>query len=222
MLRRLGRIAMGTMAVIVVVLVCAWCMVGYASTKGIEKPKYEVLSKADGYEIREYAAYIRAEVTLPGKYRETLDGGFRQVADYIFGNNTKREDIPMTAPVLSEKSAAKESEKIPMTAPVLHERSTEGESFTIAFIMPSKYTMETLPQPNNPDVRLREVPKQRFAVVKFSWYATKDRVERKTERLKAAMERDGLKPAGEPIVAQYNPPWTPPFMRRNEIQIPIQ
>ena len=128
----------------------------------------------------------------------------------------------MTAPVLSEKSAAKEWEKIPMTAPVLHEKSSEDESFTIAFIMPSKYTMETLPQPNNPDVRLREVPKQRFAVVKFSWYATKDRVEKKTERLKAAMERDGLKPAGEPIVAQYNPPWTPPFMRRNEIQIPIQ
>ena len=77
MLKKLGRIAMGSLAVIVVVLVCAWCMVGYASTKGIEKPKYEVLSKADGYEVREYAAYIRAEVTLPGKYRETLYGGFR-------------------------------------------------------------------------------------------------------------------------------------------------
>lgn len=210
------RILGWTLGAMGVLALAGWSAVGYASTKDIEEPAYTVAAEKDGYEIREYAGYIRGEVTLEGKYRETLYDGFRNVADYIFGNNTARGEIAMTAPVMQETA----SQKIAMTAPVLQDQQGDGR-YTVAFVMPSSFTMETLPRPNNPAVTLREVPRQRFAVLKFGWYATEDRAAKKIEKLKGHLTRDGLVAAGEPIVAQYDPPWTPPFMRRNEIHIPL-
>lgn len=206
---------MGVVGAIIVLLLGGWSAVGYASTKDIETPKYTVVEEKDGYEIREYAAYIRAEVTLEGKYRETLYDGFRKVADYIFGNNAGKSGIAMTAPVMQQQP-----EKIAMTAPVMQDQGADGR-YTVAFVMPSSYTMDTLPKPNNAEVSLREVPKQRFAVLRFGWYAGEGRAAKKIARLKEFLQRDGLVAAGEPIVAQYDPPWTPPFMRKNEIQIPL-
>ena len=216
MKRRLLKIMAGLAVGIAVALVGAWTAVGYMSTKGIEEPEYSVVEKRRGYEIREYAPYIRAEVTLEGAYRDTLYGGFRQVADYIFGNNTKSEKVAMTAPVIQEKS-----EKIAMTAPVIQEAGEGRNTYTVAFVMPKEYTLETLPKPNNPNVAFREVPARRFAVLKFGGYATERRVERKKAQLAKSLERDGLKGAGTEIVAQYDPPWTPFYMRRNEIQVPL-
>jgi hypothetical protein len=193
-----------------------WILAGYVPTRGIETPAYTIIDKHDGYEVREYAPQIRAEVTLEGEYGGTLNAGFRQLADYIFGNNTGKAPISMTAPVLAEKS-----EKIAMTAPVLSEKGA-AQSRTISFVMPKKYTIESLPKPNNAKVALREVPAKRFAVLKFSGYASEKRAAKKTAQLMDALRRDGVKTANEPVVAQYNPPWTPPFMRRNEIQAPLQ
>ncbi|NLV41691.1 MAG: heme-binding protein [Candidatus Hydrogenedentes bacterium] len=201
---------------IAVALVGAWTAVGYMSTKGIQEPAYTVVEKKRGYEIREYAPYIRAEVTLEGAYRDTLYGGFRQVADYIFGNNTKSEKVAMTAPVIQEKS-----EKIAMTAPVIQEAGEGKNTYTVAFVMPREYTLETLPKPNNPNMAFREVPARRFAVLKFGGYATERRVERKRAQLVKSLDRDGVKAAGTALVAQYDPPWTPFYMRRNEIQVPL-
>lgn len=217
MVGKKGRIMGAIIAGAVVVLFGAWTVVGYTSTKDIETPQYTVVREADGYEIREYGGYIRAEVTLQGAYRETLYGGFREVADYIFGNNTGSADIAMTAPVISEKS-----QKIAMTAPVLQEKGSAESSYTVAFIMPRAYTMASLPRPNNPNVQLREVPPQRFAVLEFGGYATERRAQRKIERLQEALDRDGVVTAGSPIVAQYDPPWTPFYMRHNEIQVPVE
>jgi hypothetical protein len=193
-----------------------WILAGYVPTRGIETPAYRVVDKHDGYEVREYAPQVRAEVTLEGEYRSTLNDGFRQLAGYIFGDNTGNASISMTAPVLAEKS-----EKIAMTAPVLSEKSTD-QSRTIGFVMPKKYTLESLPKPNNPKVTLREVPAKRFAVLKFSGYANEKRAAKKTAQLLDALKRDGVKTVAEPVLAQYNPPWTPPFMRRNEIQAALQ
>lgn len=211
---------------ILVAIFGGWTAVGYSSTKDIETPKYTLIEKKKGYELREYAAYIRAEVTLEGEYRDTLYGGFRKVADYIFGNNTGSADIAMTAPVLQDQPAAPKSEKIAMTAPVLQDQPAtsgkEGASkYTVAFVMPSQYTLETLPKPNNAEVQLRQVPAQRYAVMKFSWYATEARAQRKIKALLERMQADGLSPAGPAMVAQYDPPWTPPYMRKNEIHIPV-
>jgi len=207
------------LGVLIVLLLAAWTVVGYLPTKDIETPTYRVLETKKGYEIREYEPYIVAEVTLDGSYRQSLYGGFGKVADYIFGNNTKGGAIDMTAPVLQSEKPS--SEKIAMTSPVLHEESDAGGGYTIAFVMPSEYTMATLPKPNNPEVKLREVPAKRFAVLRFGGYATSGRTARKTKALVSNLARDGVKTTGKPVVAQYNPPWTPPYMRRNEIMLEI-
>lgn len=213
-----GKAAMGIIAVLFFGLLGAWTAVGFASTAGIETPEYTVLGKPKGYEVREYAGFIRAEVTVPGPYDEAISRGFRGVAEYIFGGNTQRADIAMTAPVLTEKA----SQKIAMTAPVLAERADGAEErYVVAFVMPKAWTLATLPVPNNPALTLREVPKTRYAVLKFRGYATAKRCAAKTDTLRKALARDGVETAGEPIIAQFDPPWTPPYMRKNEIQIAL-
>ena len=202
-----------------------WSLIGWLPTKGVEKPAYRVVSRQKGYEVREYPPTIVAEVTLEGEYKETMYGGFRQVADYIFGNNEVvlpekegSEKIAMTSPVLQKEEGA--SEKIAMTSPVLQEETADS-SYTVSFIMPSEYTLESLPKPKNEKVQLRSIPSKRYAVLRFGGYATERRVEKKKRKLRELMDRDDLRSLGETMVAQYNPPWTPPYMRRNEILIEI-
>lgn len=222
--------ALGIVTGVLVVFFGAWTAVGYSSTKGIETPAYTLVEKRGTYELRDYAGYIRAEVTLEGGYRETLYGGFRDVAGYIFGDNTGKAGIAMTAPVLQEGPSEKIAmtapvlqepapEKIAMTAPVLHEE--QGERYTISFVMPAEYTLDTLPTPNNAQVSLREVPPTRFAVARFGGYARERKAERRIAALEKQIAADGLVAAGPAIIAQYDPPWTPFYMRKNEIQIPI-
>ena len=208
-------------AVSVIALVLGgWVMAGYLPTRGIETPKYALVSKAKGYEVREYAPHIVAEVEVSGAYAETLNQGFRKVADYIFGNNTAKGSIAMTAPVLHEKQAT--SEKIAMTAPVLHEKGAEKGAYKLAFVMPSQYTLETLPKPNNAEVTLRQVPERKYAVRSYGGYATERKVGRETEKLLEALRRDKVSVLGPPVSAQFNPPWTPPFMRHNEVMVEVQ
>ena len=211
------RYLMVTALVGMIVLLLAWSVVGYMSNSGVAEPVYSVEKQAPDYEVRFYAPHLRAEVSLEGGYRETLYGGFQRLADFIFGNNTASQKVDMTAPVISESS-----QKIAMTAPVLSETSEAGSRRIISFIMPREYSLETLPRPNNPEVTIRKIDEQRVAALRFGGYATEDRANRKIQRLKAALERDGVKLTGEAQVAQYNPPWTPPWMRRNEILIPVE
>ena len=205
---------------VVAALVGGWMLAGYLPTMNIETPKYELVTKAKGYEVRSYAPHIVAEVEVSGSYGDTLNQGFRKVADYIFGNNTAKGAIAMTAPVLHEKQPS--SEKIAMTAPVLHEKAGDGGTYKLSFVMPSKYTLETLPKPNNAEVTLRAVPEKKFAVRSFGGYATKAKVERETKKLLDALKSAGISPTGVPSTAQYNPPWTPPFMRHNEVMVEVR
>lgn len=212
----LGVLAMGALTL--------WIVVGVVSVAGIETPKYEVVSEHKDYEIRRYASHIVAEVTMEGEYRSAMNGGFRKLADYIFGNNTSvtkkegSEKIAMTAPVIEREAV---SEKIAMTAPVIEQENASG-SRIVAFVMPSEYTLETLPKPNNPDVRLVEIPSKDYAVVRFSGTANADKAKEMKNRLLESLKRDQLEVVGEPMLAQYNPPWTPPFMRRNEVMVELK
>jgi len=200
-------------ALAVVVLWTAW---GYFSSK-VEKPNYKVLEKTNGYEVREYEPLIVAETTVAGDYRESLNQGFTIIAGYIFGDNTTKQKISMTAPVTEQVDV---SEKISMTAPVT--ASLEGESRTIAFVMPSEYTLETLPTPNDERVKLREVPARKMAVKKFSWLRTEKRVEKAKAELLLELESNGVEAVGVPQYAGYNAPWTPPWMIRNEVMVEIK
>jgi len=201
---------------IAIALVLLWVGYGYFSVRNIEEPAYSVLEKKDGYEIREYEPYIIATVEIEGTYEQALTDGFRLIADYIFGNNTGKEQIAMTAPVQET-----EPEKIAMTVPVLE---TENSSTvrSISFVMPSKYTIENIPKPNNKRVVLREVPQQRVAALSFSWGSGAGRVASKKEELLDLLKRDSAITTGTPYGAFYNPPFTPPFMKRNEILITIE
>jgi hypothetical protein len=181
-----------------------------------EEPKYAVVQERDGFEVRKYEPRIIAEVTVAGNPRQASRDGFRILAGFIFGNNTSQAKVAMTAPV-DRRSA----EKIAMTAPV--DRTREGEEWTIAFTMPSKYTMETLPKPNDRRIRVREIPATYYAVRRFSG-APSDKVV--AERIDAFVEQidaAGLERAeAEPSYARYDPPWTPSFLRRNEIMVQLE
>ncbi len=182
-----------------------------------EEPKYDLVEKSDAVELRAYKPIIVAEVFVDGDMDEASNKGFRLIADYIFGNNKSRaggnEKVSMTAPVTLESKP----EKISMTTPVsLQEASGK---WRMHFVMPSKYKLETLPVPINPEVKLREVAAKKFAVVNFSGFTGEAKVAKKTEELLSWMASKQLKPVGSPELARYDPPWTLPFLRRNEVMV---
>ena len=180
----------------------------------VEQAKYTVTEVRRNIELRDYAPMIIAEVEVSGKRKEAINDGFRLLADYIFGNNTSNVKVSMTAPVVQERS-----EKIATTAPITHQG--EGNSWKVHFVMPSEYTMETLPKPNNPLVKLREVDGKRYAAIQFSGIAGEENLKKNTEELQKFITENGLKSQSVSTYAFFNPPWTLPFLRRNEVMIEI-
>ena len=200
----------------VVGIIVIWSVWGYFSSR-VENTEYSVLSSKNGYEIRLYPAHIVAQTVVRGSYREALNQGFRIVAGYIFGGNTKKQSIAMTAPVIEKSSR---SESIAMTAPVM--ATMEGESHTIAFGMPKSYTLETLPTPTDYRVQIVTIPEKKMAVIRFSWGRTDSRVQAKKQELMNVLKKDDVSIIGEPQYAGYNAPWTPPWMIRNEVLVEIK
>lgn len=208
-----------TIGIIVIAIFMLWSFWGFFGSR-VEQTDYTVLKKMNGYEIREYPTHIVAQTTVEGSYGESMNSGFSIVAGYIFGGNTKKESIAMTAPVLAQKdNIDNTSESIAMTAPVLAE--TEGNSQVISFSMPRSYTLETLPTPNDPRVKIVMVPTMKYAVLQFSWYRSDARIKRMKEKLLSALARDGIVAEGSTAYAGYNAPWTPPWMNRNEVLVEI-
>ncbi|MBP6921333.1 heme-binding protein, partial [Candidatus Gracilibacteria bacterium] len=183
-------------SLIFVGILLLWSLGSWLVVRNIEEPSYTLVERGDGYELRDYAPYIVAEVEVSGNRDQSMRQGFRLLADYIFGNNTKSTPIAMTAPV-----AESVSEPVAMTVPVMEQGS--GDTRRVTFSMPSKYTLETLPKPNNSAVTLREIPAHRVAVRRFSWYATDSRITRLETELIAALQRDGLTPLSSPAYAGY-------------------
>lgn len=188
----------------------------------LEQPKYAIIEKNGDFELRQYEPHIVAETLVEGDFNDVGNEGFRRLAGYIFGNNRKKETISMTAPVSQETApvSRKISEKIAMTAPVSQE-SKDG-MWRITFLMPSEYTLETLPEPLNPSVVLQEVPGALMAALTYSGTWSQERYEKKKARLNSLLQQRGLHPVGEPVFARYNPPFTPWFLRRNEVLIPVE
>lgn len=180
-----------------------------------ETPKYFVTKKEKEIEIRQYSGYIQAEVTLTGKdYKSAIESGFNVLAGYIFGNNVSRQKIEMTTPV-----QASQSQTIAMTTPVT---VTGNDSFSVAFIMPSEYTLETLPLPKDNSIHFSPIPAHQMAAIRFSGYFNNENIRNNKQRLKLWLEEQGLKTEGDFIIAGYNPPWIPGFLARNEVLIKIK
>ena len=188
-----------------------------------EEPKYTVLNQADDFELRRYDSQIVAQTWVSGDQKQAGIKGFRVLADYIFGNNTapsgESSKISMTSPVKMQPQTG-ESQKIAMTSPVAMQE--QDGKWRVRFVMPSKYTMQTLPKPNNSEVSLIEVPMQTYGVIKFSGLTGEQKVANKTQALKTWMQGQNLKIIGDAEMARYDPPWTLPFMRRNEVMIEYQ
>jgi hypothetical protein len=180
-----------------------------------EEAKYTVIQRDGSFELRQYEAHLVAETLVEGDFDEAGNEGFRRLFKFISGENQKKQAISMTAPVSQDAS----SEKIAMTAPVNQERT--GGQWRIAFLMPSEYTLETLPRPLDPEVLLKQVPARRMAAITYSGTWSKVRYEEKKALLEAFIQKQKLHPLGEPVFARYNSPFTLWFLRRNEVLIPV-
>ena len=192
-----------------------------------EEPKYTVLKQAEDFELRRYDEQLVAQTWVTGDQDAASRAGFKILADYIFGNNSasngESHKISMTAPVamqLEAKKGSRESQKIAMTAPVSIQKTED--KWRVQFTMPSQYTLQTLPKPNNPNIEIVEVPAQTYGVMKFSGLAGAEKVAAKTKELQSWMQGRNLTITGKPELARYNPPWTLPFLRRNEVMIAYQ
>jgi hypothetical protein len=185
------------------------------TTMAIEEAEYDVLESAGDFELRNYHPHIVAETFVKGDFDEAGNEGFRRLFAYISGENRKKMSVSMTAPVSQEKTY----EKIAMTAPV-NQQKEEG-LWRVTFMMPSQYTLETLPEPLDEKVKLKKTENRLMAALIYSGTWSKKRFEKKKERLKSLIRERELVAAGEPVFARYNPPFMPWFFRRNEVLIAV-
>lgn len=198
-----------------IILSAAVILTGAVDTMAIEEAAYKVLTTSGKFEIREYAPQILAEIVIEGDLEEAGNKAFRPLFNYISGANRSHSKVPMSAPVTQEKSG----EKIAMTAPVNQQRS--GDKWVVSFTMPASYSMDTLPVPDDPQITLRQVPARRMAAVRYSGFWSEKRYLQHKSELDTWILEQGLTVTGVPVWARYNPPFTPWFLRRNEILIPL-
>jgi SOUL heme-binding protein len=201
---------------VLIIVILLWTLASYIAVRKIEEPTFSVVKKWNGYEVRNYAPYIVAEVEVSGDQKTALNQGFRLLAGYIFWGNTTKQSIAMTVPV----SQTPLSEKIAMTAPVSESKSENGMR-KVTFSMPSSYTLETLPKPNNSQVKLKEISSETRAVLTYSRGSSESRVQSKKQALWDMLNRDGVTSTGSFSSHSYNPPFTIPFLKRNEVSIVI-
>lgn len=191
----------------------------YAQYRDIEKPAYQSLKSDGDFELRQYGPMVVAEVTHTGTRERASSASFRRLAAYIFADDRPAggEEIAMTSPVITQK--VDQSEEIAMTAPVLQE-NTGGDSWRMRFVMPSKYTLETLPTPPQ-DITLERIPGKRVAAVRFSGNGRSDDLQIMERRLREWIAGEGLTPVGDVQYAFYDAPMVPGPLRRNEIMIEV-
>ncbi|MDR3527045.1 MAG: heme-binding protein [Rhizomicrobium sp.] len=181
-----------------------------------EEPAFTLVLHEGDFEVRDYPALVVAEVTVTGDQKESASKGFRLLAHYIFGGNTKQQSIAMTAPVAQQRV----SERNAMTAPVT--QIPHAGSWVVRFHLPHGYSLATLPKPDDPSVQLKNLPPRRVAVVRFSGWADQKEFDAKTAALSDFVKSHGLRANGPASLSQYNPPWTLWFARRNEVMIPLE
>jgi len=195
-------------------IVLVLSLIYYPSAMAIEEPTYQVERKYESFEVRKYGPILAAQTEIADSFGEAGNKAFRILADYIFGNNSADTKIEMTAPVTQQ------GEKIAMTAPVNMTKSTGG--FMVQFTMPAKFTRETLPKPNDPRVKIIEIPARRVAVYSYSGSWSETKFQNKLQEFRDALKKEGIETSGEPIFARFNSPFRLWFLRRNEIWLELK
>ncbi len=190
-------------------------ILGGLNAMALEEAKYTVTEKAEACELRDYAPVVLAETIVEGSLEQAGNKAFRRLFRYISGDNQTSNTIAMTAPVSQEAR----SEKIAMTAPVSQEPAPGG--WAVSFMMPAGSTLQNLPAPTDPKVALRQIPGRRMAAIRYSGVWSEKHYRQHKKELETWIAAKGLTVQGEPVWARYNPPFTPWFLRRNEILIPV-
>ena len=182
-----------------ILLLSIWAFWGIYISR-VEQPKYAVVSQDGAIEVRAYQPMMVAEVLVEGPQRMAIRQGFRVLANYIFGGNQPQKKVSMTAPVQQQETK---------------------QGWYVRFVMPVSYTMVTLPKPNDPQIQLRAIPQSQYVVIRFSGTASPDQLQQQTQKLQGYVQKHALKTKGLRTYAFYDPPWTLPFLRRNEIMLAL-
>jgi hypothetical protein len=203
-----------TATVILIAILNAGCTV--VGIRTVEQAKYDVVLSEGAFEVRDYKDAVIAETVVDEPYERAGNAGFRRIAGYIFGKNRQKQKIAMTAPVIQENVG----EKIAMTAPVVREGTEKG--WRMAFVMPAEYELETLPEPNDPRVVLKKAPGKRIATVRYRGTMTSESIQEYGDKLTEWIKEKKMRAVSSPRSAGYDPPWTVPALRRNEVHIEIE
>ena len=187
------------------------------ASHAIEEPAYDVLRAFGNVELRQYAPYVVAEVVIDGAAEDAGNAAFPILAGYIFGKNKGEKKFDMTAPVTQTAAPV----KLPMTAPVT-QAAVPGGGHLIQFVLPKGVTLGTAPEPLDPRVRLREEPARQWAAIRYSGTWSQANYDEHLALLRAALVKEGVATDGEPVLARYNAPFTPWFLRRNEIWLALR
>ena len=205
-----------TIMALIMSLISSGC--SFFGKSSVEELSYQLITKQEDKEIRKYAQHLVATTTINGNFKEAQSVGFKILADYIFGNNKSRKKIAMTAPVVQKS----ESEKISMTAPVVISKN-ENKTWSMTFSMPSEFTIETLPLPNDERIKIEKIEEKFFAALRFTGFWNESKNAKKGIELTQWLKNHpNYEIISQPMFAGYNPPWTLPFFRRNEMLIELK
>ena len=220
-------ITVGVIGAVVLAGVFSWWYWGAT----LEQPDYEVISTGDGYEVRRYEAYLVAQTQVSGEFDQAGTQAFPILAGYIFGNNVERQEMAMTTPVVSYDAGTPSGTSMAMTAPVFSApagsddeapvEASEETVWTYQFVMERKYSEGSLPAPVDPRVEIKRVLPRLVAARRFSGRWLEESVKAEETALLNAVRAGGHEPVGRVVLARYNDPFTPWFLRRNEVLVEI-
>jgi hypothetical protein len=196
----------------------AWSLAGWMAIRNIEHPGYAVIERRSGYEVRRYDAFMLAQVQVRAPWRQALSQASATLDDYFSGNNTMQASITASRLVHIESEA--ESETIALVAPVIQEQ--KKDFWVVSFVVPSRYTWSTVPRPNDPQIRLVEVPAHTTAVRIFGGWIDQAAADARAAELRELLTKDHETILGLPQTVQYGPAWTPPFLWHNEVLLTIR
>lgn len=189
---------------------------GIFGVRSASEPKYEIVTTNDKIEIRQYPPMLVAQTTVNADYKDSSSQGFNRLSGYIFGNNKNEQKMTMTAPVFQEQEFA----IMDMTVPVMQQKTQQV--WLMEFVLPQNYTLSSAPKPLDSAVLIKDIPSKKVAVINYSGSLSEQGIKEKSEELKYWLFKKGYKPISTSRSAAYDPPWTLPFLRRNEVHIDIE
>ena len=182
-----------------------------------EQQPYDVLTRSPGFELRRYPAHLVAEVEVDSSFTDAGNKAFGVLVAFISGRNSRNAKVPMTAPVVQQQA----STSIAMTSPVVQEAGVEPGRQVVAFVMPAEFSLDTLPTPTDSRITVRQIPTQIAAARTFTGRWTEGIYREQLAELRSAVLEAGLEISGPPRFARFDPPWTPWFLRHNEVVLPV-